>query len=71
MVQEEELQNTVITHPRLFLSGPLADGGCDQLGFVAPSGVIQWWSGAFSVTDAHSAVLTQKPLTGDKKNIHP
>lgn len=40
-------QNTVITHPGLFLSGPLAAGGRDQLGFVAPSRVIQWWSGPF------------------------
>lgn len=59
---KRKAENTVITHPGLFLSGPLAAGGRDQLGFVAPCRVIQWWSGPFFfflVMDAHSAVLTQ------------
>lgn len=34
----------VITHPGLFLSGPLANGDRDQLGFVAVCRVIHWWS---------------------------
>lgn len=44
---KRKAENTVITHPGLFLSGPLAAGGRDQLGFVTPSRVIQWWSGPF------------------------
>lgn len=44
---KRKAENTVITHPGLFLSGPLAAGGRDQLGFVAASRVIQWWSGPF------------------------
>lgn len=44
---KRKAENTVITHPRLFLSGPLAAGGHDQLGFVTPRRVIQWWSGPF------------------------
>lgn len=44
---KRKAENTVITLPGLFLSGPLATGGRDQLGFVAPSRVIQWWSGPF------------------------
>lgn len=66
---KRKAENTVITHPGLFLSGPLAAGGRDQLGFVAPSRVIQWWSGAFSIMDAHSAVLTQKPLRGERNSL--
>lgn len=45
--RRNKAENTVITHPGLFLSGPLAAGGRDQLGFVALSRVIQWWSGPF------------------------
>lgn len=44
---KRKAENTVITHPGLFLSGPLAAGGRDQLGFVSLSRVIQWWSGPF------------------------
>lgn len=44
---KREAENTVITHPGLFLSGPLAAGGRDQWGFVTLSRVIQWWSGPF------------------------
>lgn len=44
---KRKAENTVITHPGLFLSGPLAAGGRDQLGFVTLSRVIQWWSGPF------------------------
>lgn len=66
--QKRKVENTVITHPGLDFSGPLAAGGRDQLGFVAPSRVIQWWS-APSIMDAHSAISTQNPE--EEKEILP
>lgn len=61
---KRKAENTVITHPGLFLSGPLAAGGRDQLGFVAASRVIQWWSRLFFYNGRSLSRPHTKPLRG-------